>query len=66
MLGKILILLVIACLAQLLLVWAVTHLGIVLLGGLGWWLRFWYLGRKDTEPSLSALKHSPPLGPNQG
>ena len=47
MLGKILILLVTSCLAQLLLVWAVTHLGIVLLGGLGWWLRFWHLGRKD-------------------
>jgi hypothetical protein len=46
MLGKICILLVIACLAQLLLVWAVTHIGIVLLGGLGWWLWSWHLGRK--------------------
>ena len=46
MIAKILILLALACVAQVLLMWAVTQFAVVLLGGLGWWLWSWHLGRK--------------------
>ena len=38
MLAKVILVLVVITLAQFLILWTLTHLGIVLLGAAGWWI----------------------------
>ncbi len=38
MLAKVILVLIVITLAQFLLLWMLTHLGVVLLGAAGWWI----------------------------
>jgi len=47
MLAKVIWILLLVTLAQFLILWTLTHLGIVLVGGASWWMWSRWKGRQD-------------------
>ena len=46
MLGKVILVLLVITLAQFLILWTLTHRGIVLVGACGWGMWSWWKGRE--------------------